>query len=233
LTQGTPSAVRAPTPEGLNDMDENGPSTPADLASRETEQPKAPAPDTTSAEPDQVPGAPPAPPAPPVLPGATWPGPPTGRISPGAETGPRRGRQALLIGFLSVGALLIAIPIIAFATLVFDPSGSSGPTNQSIGFGRGGSECDLADQARTFPPGVPVRFVMTFSPSLPAGGTATMKLSKDGTELVDFRETYTAAGSTSCIHATYPSLEVGHYRLEIAISPSMMPPMGAEFDVTP
>jgi len=214
-------------------MDESGPPTPADLASRETEPPKAPAPDPTSTDPNQLPGAPPAPPAPPVPPGATWPGPPTGRISPRAETGPRRGRQALLIGVLSVGALVIAIPIIAFATLVVDPSGSSGPNNQSIGFGRGGSECELTDVARSFPHGVPVRFVMTFSPSLPAGGTAIVKLSKDGTELVDLRDTYTAQESTSCIHATLPPLDVGHYRLEILVSPSKMPPMGAEFDVTP
>jgi hypothetical protein len=74
---------------------------------------------------------------------------------------------------------------------------------------------------------------MTFSPSLPAGGTAKIKLSKDGTELVDLIDTYTAEESTSCIYVTLPPLEVGHYRVEVTVNPSMMPPMGAEFDVTP
>jgi hypothetical protein len=211
-------------------MDESGPSTPADLASRETEPPKAPAPDPTSADPNQLPGVPPAPPAPPVLPGAAWVGPSRGWTPPGPER-LGRGRLLLVGGVLVLVVLLAASPLVAM--VILDRSGTSGPNMQSIGFARGGSECDLTDQARTFPHGVPVRFVMTFSPSLPAGGTATMKLSKDGTELVDFRETYTAAGSTSCIHATYPSLEVGHYRLEVTVSPSMMPPSSGQFDVTP
>jgi len=374
-------------------MDESGPSTPADLASRETDQPKAPAPDPTSTDPNQVPGAPPALPAPPVLPGATWTGPSRGWTPPGPERpqgfmlassdrryiawiidwillgigflvvglaiaalgsrlsllpsiesgvlvllsellsvvyfvrswlGPSRAtlgqrslklqvrnaadgrpmtapeailRWAMLgyplailslflersapgllgVAFLVLGCVLLATTVIsrtkqglhdrAARSLVVQPAGlrsggllvvalvaslfiggcvivfgavaffdslvSSGPNMQSIGFGRGGSECDLTDQARSFPHGVPVRFVMTFSPSLPAGGSAKSKLSKDGTELVDFRSTYTAAGSTSCIHATYPPLDVGHYRLEVTISPSMMPPSSGEFDVTP
>jgi hypothetical protein len=117
--------------------------------------------------------------------------------------------------------------------VILDRSGTSGPNMQSIGFGRGGSECELTDVARTFPHGVPVRFVMTFSPSLPAGGTALIKMYKDGTELAYPSETYTAERSTSCIHATYPSLDVGHYRLEVTVNPSMMPPASGEFDVTP
>jgi hypothetical protein len=36
-----------------------------------------------------------------------------------------------------------------------------------------------------------------------------------------------------CVWGTLPELEVGHYRMTYAITPSAMPPVSGEFDVTP
>jgi hypothetical protein len=206
-------------------MDESGPSIPADLAWGMTEPPKAAAPYAASVDPNEAPGAPPAEP---ILPGAASLGPPAGWIPPGGPDGPRR-RRPLLIGCLLVGALLI--PLIA--TAILDQSGSSGPDIQAIGFGTGGSGCTLTNVASSFPLGVPIRDVVTFSPALPAGGTVTIKIAMNGSELVDRRETITVEEPAACIQGTLSPLEVGHYRLDYEVSPSTMPPISGEFDVTP
>ena len=208
-------------------MDESGPSIPADLAWGMTEPPKAAAPYAASVDPNEAPGAPPAEP---ILPGAASLGPPAGWIPPGGPDGPRR-RRPLLIGCLLVGALLIAGPLIA--TAILDQSGSSGPDIQAIGFGTGGSGCTLTNVASSFPLGVPIRDVVTFSPALPAGGTVTIKLSENGTELVALRDPTKVGAPAACVSGTLSPPGAGHYRVEAEASPSTMRPISGEFDVTP
>src|SRR5450756_215666 len=54
--------------------------------------------------------------------------------------------------------------------------------------GTGGSGFTLANVGSSFALDVPVRVVVEFSPALPAGGTVTIKLSENGTELVALRD---------------------------------------------
>jgi len=156
-------------------------------------------------------------------------------VSPGSPTGwiPRDGpdrpsqRRRLLIGLLVVGALVVASVVAAS----FDQSGSSGPNFASIGFGTGGSECNLTNDGRSFPLGVPIRAVLTFSPALPTGGTVRFKIERNGAELVALRETITVEEPAPCIHGTLSPLEVGHYRVEYELTQTMMSPIRGEFDV--
>ena len=103
----------------------------------------------------------------------------------------------------------------------------------SIGFGTGGSGCTVEKQGETFPTGIPINALVTFSPALPTGSTVSIKLERNGTELVGQRETITATEPAPCILGTYPALEVGHYRVEYEIAGDMMAPISGEFDVVP
>ena len=114
-----------------------------------------------------------------------------------------------------------------------DQSGSSGPDLTTVGFDTSGSGCTTTDVASTFPHGVPIHAVLTMSPPLPTGGTVTIMVEKDGSEIVERRGTVTVTEPAPCIHATMTDLEVGHYRMTYTISPSQMPPATGEFDVTP
>ena len=138
----------------------------------------------------------------------------------------KRRRRPLLIGCFLIVALLIAAPLVLTAIL-------GGPSFQSIGFGTGGSGCDLTNVASTFPRGVPIRDVLMFSPELAAGGTVTIKVELNGTELVDLRDTVKVDEPSGCIYGTWPALEPGHYRVEYKVSPSKMPPISGEFEVVP
>jgi hypothetical protein len=162
---------------------------------------------------------------------------PGGTASSGSSTGwtpqpdHQRRRWPLLIGLLLVGVVFIAGPLaVAF---MFEQSRSSGPNMQSVGFGTSGSGCTLTNSGSSFPVGVPIRVVLTLSPALPTGGTVRFKIDRNGAELVDLRETITVEELAPCIHGTLPPLEVGHYRVEYAISPSMTAPISSEFDVIP
>jgi hypothetical protein len=107
------------------------------------------------------------------------------------------------------------------------------PDLLSVGFESGGSGCTITGAASTFRVGVPIRSVLELSPALPTGGTVKITVEKDGVELVEGRQTFTAAEPTACIWRTLPDVEVGHYRMTYTISPSSMPPVSGEFDVTP
>ena len=102
----------------------------------------------------------------------------------------------------------------------------------SVGFGTGGSECSLTDTASTFQPGVLIRTVLEMSPALPTGGTVTVKLEKDGIELIEARQAITVTEPSACMWGTLPDVEVGHYRMTYSISPGQVPPASGEFDVT-
>jgi hypothetical protein len=127
-----------------------------------------------------------------------------------------------ILGRRLVGTVLIAGLLVGCASGVM-----------SIGFGTGGSECTLTGESSSFPVGVPIRDVLTMSPALAAGGTVEIKVEKDGTELVDHHETFTAEEPTDCIQGSLSGLEVGHYRIEYSIDPSDVPPIVGEFEVTP
>ena len=63
--------------------------------------------------------------------------------------------------------------------------------------------------------------MLELSPALPTGGTITVTEEKDG---VEFRapQTITVTEPAPCLYGTLHDLEVGHYRLTYAISPSQM-----------
>ena len=84
----------------------------------------------------------------------------------------------------------------------------------------------------SFPVGVPIRYVLTISPALPAGGSVEIRVEKDGTELVELRDTVTVTEPAPCIYSTLAEWEVGLYRLEYSIEPSGLPPIVGEFEVT-
>lgn len=109
---------------------------------------------------------------------------------------------------------------------------SGGPEFMALGFGTGGTGCNIEGNTRTFKVGVPIRTVLTWSPTLPTGSTITVTVEKDGAEL-DAPQTITVKEPTSCLWGTLPELEVGHYRVTYAFSSSQMPPATGELDVTP
>jgi len=113
------------------------------------------------------------------------------------------------------------------------PANEGGPDLTSVGFTTGGDKCTLGDSATTFALGVPVRAVLTMEPALPTGGTVKVTVEKDGTEVVEGRQTITVSEPAPCIYGTMADLEAGHYKLTYTITPSQMPPATGEFDVTP
>jgi len=133
-----------------------------------------------------------------------------------------------------VGAILpsvIGAPLVT--TAVLDSSGSSGPDIETIAFGTGGSGGTLANVGSSFAPGVPVRVVVEFSPTLPAGATVTINVPENGTARVALGGTIKMAEPTPCVSGTLPPLGAGHYRVEAEASPSTTPPISGEFCVTP
>ncbi len=220
-------------PDKLDPMDEGRLSVAADLGSGMPALPNGASFSTAPADSNTSPDGPPAAPG---VPGTASPPPDLSsdlaaqaRIAK-LEARERR-RRPLLIGCFLIVALLIAGPLVA--TAIFDQLGSSGADSQTIGFGTGGTGCTLTNVALSFPRGVPIRDVLTFSPALPAGGTVTIKVERNGTELVDLREMITVDEPSDCIYGTMPSLEIGHYRMEYEVSPSTVPAISGEFDVTP
>ena len=124
--------------------------------------------------------------------------------------------------------------LLATFVLVVVVSGCSAAAIESIGFGTGGSQCTLANQAPSFAVGVPVQFVATFSPDLPAGSSVAISLSRDGTALPDLSGTVNVDVAENCIGGTWKSLDAGHYLVTLTVSSGTgMPPLAGEFDVTP
>ncbi len=119
--------------------------------------------------------------------------------------------------------------VVALGLLLAACSSSGAPEIQSIGFGTGGSGCDLTDKASTFPAGVTVLLVATFSP-LPSSVTIT--LTRDAA-LIDGPTTIKVDASLGCVNGRLPNLEAGHYKIVVTVPASEMPPLTGEFDVTP
>jgi hypothetical protein len=110
---------------------------------------------------------------------------------------------------------------------------SMSPNVVSVGFGTGGSECELTGGASSFTIGVPIRYALTISPALPAGGSVEIRVEKDGIELVELHDTVTVEEPAPCIYSTLADWEIGEYRFEYSIEPSALPPIVGEFEVTP
>ena len=135
-----------------------------------------------------------------------------------------------------VGCLLL-VPVLLIATslgamYLFSQS-NAGASTQSLGFGTGGSECELANVADSFTVGETIRFVAAFEPELPAGATVTVSIERDGTELTDLGDSVTFEDAVPCFSGTVPASEPGQYRVVFEIDPSTMPPLVGELDVTP
>ena len=164
-----------------------------------------------------------------VQPGAPGPQPPSGWVTPPGASRPSRARRlangcAIIVALAVVGRLI--------ATLVLDTSGPRTPDIQSVAFGTGGSGCDITGVAPSFPLGVEIRDVVTFSPALPTGASVQIRVEHNGTELTEMRGTLTIEEPAPCIHGAMTPPEVGHYRVVYEISPSSMPPISGEFEVT-
>ena len=155
---------------------------------------------------------------------------------------PRKGLLAVglalmvlagLAGCASAPSARTALGSVASSASPPTASTGGGPDVTSVGFSTGGSECTLGVAASSFAAGVPIHAVLTMSPPLPAGGSVTVSVEKDGVDVADARQTIDMTEAAPCVWGTLPKLEVGHYRMTYAITPSAMPPVSGEFDVTP
>ena len=102
-----------------------------------------------------------------------------------------------------------------------------------MGFGTGGSECELTGTAESYVVGTPVHLVVTFSPALPAGATVTITTMREGAERVSSRKTVELDPTDTCVSGTLPELEVGHHVVRADFDPSSMPPFEADIEITP
>jgi hypothetical protein len=156
------------------------------------------------------------------------------REEPWAEDEQRPARPSRSRRLASGCAIIVALAVVGslIATLVLDTSGPRATDIQSVAFGTGGSGCDVTGVASSFPLGVEIRDVVTFSPALPTGVSVQIRVEHNGTELTEMRETLTIVEPAPCIHGAMTPPEVGHYRVVYEINPSSMPPISGEFDVT-
>lgn len=133
-----------------------------------------------------------------------------------------------VIGLRSIRVLLTGLLLAGAA------SGCGAGSVQTIGFGTGGSQCTLANDASSFAVGVPVQFVAVFTPELPAGDTVTITLSQDDKELTDMSGTVKLDAAQNCIGGGWRTLTAGHYGVVLSSQADTgMPPLAGEFDVTP
>ncbi|HEY8637096.1 MAG TPA: hypothetical protein VIL81_07505 [Candidatus Limnocylindrales bacterium] len=137
-------------------------------------------------------------------------------------------------GLLQLGVVILVISVAIYAVVL---GGFLGPGDsssiESVGFGTGGTDCDLTTVGSTFAPADPIRSVAEFSPELPAGTVITMRLSLGGKELYGYRETLTLDTASGCISGPVSDipLAAGHYRW--AVSPDSGPEAIGEFDIVP
>jgi hypothetical protein len=158
---------------------------------------------------------------------------PAGWVSPPDASRPR-GLRRLAAGCTVLVVLAVVGSLVA--TLVLDMSPRApevqAPDLQSVAFGTGGSGCTITGVASSFPLGVEIRDVVTFSPALPTGASVQIRVEHNGTELTEMREALTIEEPAPCIHGAMTPPESGHYRVVYEISPSSLPPISGEFDVT-
>ena len=139
-------------------------------------------------------------------------------------------RRGLVIGCVLAFALFSAGPLIFLA--IYNATGGSGPSVQSVAFGRAGSGCEVTRTDTSFPPGTLIRAVAMFSPSLQAGNNVTVTIYRDGAELLDYHQVVPVEEPSDCVFIGLAPLEPGRYRVEFALEESPMPPLSGEFDIS-
>lgn len=137
----------------------------------------------------------------------------------------------------AAATLMPATPIAATST-ASTPTASTNPTfsldpnysgYETLDFGLGGSQCTIETPMRTFAPDDPVRVNANYTPSLPAGTTVTIHLTRDGIEVSGYPVTVTYATATNCVYGDVSpgTLPPGRYRWEAV--PDSAPAIAAEF----
>jgi hypothetical protein len=119
-------------------------------------------------------------------------------------------------------------PTVAAPHLTVDPNYSGFET---MAFGIGGTNCHLDKIATTFAPNDPVLASVKYTPSLVAGTTVTLHLTRDGVELQEYPQSIPFDTPGDCIFGNVSeyALKPGHYRMEIV--PDTAPTISSEFDV--
>ena len=153
------------------------------------------------------------------------------RSGPPGWIPPPTGRNLRWVGCLVFALLFLGLPLIA--TAILDATGPGGPNLVTMGFGTGGTECELTGTAEDYAVGTPVHVVVTFSPALQAGATVTITTMREGAERVSSRETVEIDRTTPCVFGTLPELEVGHHVVRVDVDPSAMQPLEGEIEITP
>jgi hypothetical protein len=138
----------------------------------------------------------------------------------------RFGQRAIGIAGLVLG--LLTTTVVGGCT---DPSGASGPDAVGVGFGTGGSDCELTEVSSTFQEGTEIRVVVTFEPALMIGSTIEVDLERDGVAIPARHQTIDAQERMPCLYGVLDQLDAGHYTVTSTVSPSQMPPVVGEFDV--
>jgi len=146
---------------------------------------------------------------------------PRSRLRPAAF-----GRRRVLV---VAGLVLVVVAIVALFIVLSGPSAVS-----RVGFGVGGTECELAERRSQFTVGEPIRIAADFNPELVTGTEVAFRLLRDGAELDSYRGSLTLAEGTDCIHTTLSGepLPAGHYRFEVVVASDTVPPLSAEFDIS-
>jgi hypothetical protein len=134
-----------------------------------------------------------------------------------------------VLGCLIGGVLLLVIGPLTIVGIL-NTAGIGTAATYTVGFGTGGTGCELSTSGDTFPAGTEVRIVATFSPNLPAGSTVSVSMERNGTALPSQHVTIRVDEPMNCIHGTIPSLDAGHYRV-LYESASIAGPISAEFDI--
>jgi hypothetical protein len=78
------------------------------------------------------------------------------------------------------------------------------------------------------------QFVAEFQPTLPAGDTVKITISRDGSDLPDLSGSVKLDTAQDCIYGGWPRLTAGHYHVVVAPgTDANMPPIDGDFAVTP
>ena len=113
--------------------------------------------------------------------------------------------------------------------IAFLGAGCGGSEAASIGFGTGGTDCELQGEASTFSPGTTVHMVASFDPT---PSSVTVMATKDGTPLEPLRSV-DLDGTVPCIYADIANVRAGHYEFVVTNPESKLPPLAGGFDVLP